>query len=144
MDMGLQAAVGALWWDDFELSVCLPCLPPKVQLASEEEPVRYWGDRGNLTLRALRGNAVFTDGSGFAANFLELQRCGWAIVQLPQQGLPIRAVLGVLPGPLLTVGRQSGAARVVACGSVPGRRGRLRGNGPAGTRGGGARLGRLA
>ena len=51
------------------------------------------------------GNAAFADGSGLAGSISELRRCGWAIVQLSQQGLPIRAAFGALPGPLQTVCR---------------------------------------
>ena len=63
----MQAAGGAPCWDAFELSVCLPCLPPAVPLASEEALVRLWGDLSNLKGKVL-GNLVFTDGSGFASS----------------------------------------------------------------------------
>ena len=50
-------------------------------------------------------SVLFTDGSGQASDTPEHRRCGWAVVMLNRQNIPVRALYGGLPGPLQTVGR---------------------------------------
>ena len=48
---------------------------------------------------------VYADGSGIGPKVKEARRCGWAMVALRPDGLPLRAQYGALPEACQTVSR---------------------------------------
>eukprot|EP00959_Pyramimonas_sp_CCMP1952_P173177 3618917-Pyramimonas_sp.AAC.1 len=52
----------------------------------------FWGDWESD--RSFWRGVCYTDGSGTAPSWPELKRCGWSVVQLGDNGMPMRALLG--------------------------------------------------
>eukprot|EP00959_Pyramimonas_sp_CCMP1952_P301908 6317618-Pyramimonas_sp.AAC.1 len=73
----------------FGLSVGLPQIPGGWEYAGLNPPVRFWGCWEGSSDEWPR--AVFTDGSAIPPSIPELRRCGWACVQVPPDGYPVRA-----------------------------------------------------
>eukprot|EP00959_Pyramimonas_sp_CCMP1952_P360462 7548653-Pyramimonas_sp.AAC.1 len=73
---------------------------PPAPVATAE--VHFWGDWASTT--RCNHAVAYTDGSGYDAEWPELCRGGWAVVQMGPDNRPVRAIYGVLSGPRQTVG----------------------------------------
>ena len=103
-------------YDTFELALCIPVapearhLPPR--MATE---VRSWGMDD-----AVWSGTVYTDAGSLFAKVPEAQEISWAMVQLSDDGFPIRARYGIMPGPVRTVPRGERYAALQAVRAGPG------------------------
>ena len=81
------------------LSRALPrkCTVPEVPASCDT----YWWGAALLPW----GVRVYGNGSALQSDEPEVRRCGWAIVEIGNDGYPVRAAYGPLPGPLQTAGR---------------------------------------
>ena len=91
---------GAAGVECFYLSYGLPPLPPFPPDVEPSLEIFGWGDWSGAW-----GRRIFTDGSGLASGVAGLTRCGWAVVEISDSGLPLRALYGPLPGRVQTVPR---------------------------------------
>eukprot|EP00959_Pyramimonas_sp_CCMP1952_P179505 3752833-Pyramimonas_sp.AAC.1 len=91
-----------------------PLVPPHVEGKLE---FSFWGDWEYD--RSSWSGACYPDGSGMAPSWPELRRCGWYVVHLGDNGMPIRALIGPLWGPIQTVGRAERFAVLQALRHLP-------------------------
>ena len=112
-----QAGGGQQDYDYFETSVGMPLSPLVPPYVGDKLDIEFWGDWSSDP--SSWSSVCYTDGSGMAPSWPELRRCGWSVVQLGDNGMPIRAIVGPLWGPIQTVGRAERFAVLQALRHLP-------------------------